>query len=440
MVSKVNSLVHPARRWTRHTARRAWLTLLRDAKLARATAAANLPTATAIAALAGPMHGAKIARSVTPPVKGPLSAIALFPCMVHSIWGDPSLRAYALRVHGTRLGVLVVATVLYALFLFRGAAAVASPPLPPQASTGASERVRSISIGPLHIPLPDEANVVVTHSGDAGAEASKTGDVLVHPTKHGAREERVRATRLAGWLERISERFPWLSLVSRVYGFAILAEWLLIAVTRQYDDELSRRTSERLGVLPDDEPKTPKVSVDPKWAFRKLRDRVRGALLFASAFPVYVFIEALPVGRLVGPIAVVVWGAYWGAVFTAAKSAHAWRDADAVPAPPLPFFLRPFEGWMVSHPRLMAYPRVWSWLVKSVRSPANHAERSLPAFFGLLFVRAFTHVPVVYLMLRPLVAVAAGRVIAGRDPRARLTAAVAPMRSPEATRLLPAEA
>jgi len=353
--------------------------------------------------------------------------------------GDPSLRAYALRVHGTRLGVLVVATVLYALFLFRGVSAVASPP-PPHASTGTSERVREISIGPLHVPLPDEANVVVTRSGDAGAEASKVGDVAVHATKHGAREERARATRLGGWLERISARFPWLSLVSRVYGFAILAEWMLIAVTRQYDDELARRTSERLGVLPDDEPKTPKVSVDPKWALRKLRDRVRGALLFASAFPLYVFIEALPVGRLVGPIAVVVWGAYWGAVFTAAKSAHAWRDADAVPPPPLPFFLRPFEGLMVSHPRLMAYPRAWSWLVKSVRSPATQAERSLPAFAGLLFVRAFTHVPVVYLMLRPLVAVAAGRVIAGRDPRARLTAASAPMRDPEATRLLPAEA
>lgn len=414
--------------------RRAWLALVRDVKQARATAAAKKAGSTA------PLHGAKIARSATPPVKGPLSAIALFPCMVHSIWGDPSLRAYALRVHGTRLGILVVATVLYAVFLGRGASAVVSPPSPPEVSTGTTERVRAISIGPLHVPLPDEANVVVTHSGDAGAEASKTGDVFVHATKHGAREERVRATRLGGWLERISARFPWLSLVSRVYGFAILAEWLLIAVTRQYDDELARRTSERLGVLPDDEPKTPKVSVDPKWAFRKLRDRVRGALLFASAFPIYVFIEALPVGRLVGPIAVVVWGAYWGTVFTAAKSAHAWRDADAVPPPPLPFFLRPFEGLMVSHPRLMAYPRAWSWLVKSVRSPATQAERSLPAFAGLLFVRAFTHVPVVYLMLRPLVAVAAGRVIAGRDPRARLMAASAPMRDPETTRLLPAEA
>lgn len=58
--------------------------------------------------------------------------------------------------------------------------------------------------------------------------------------------------------------------------------------------------------------------------------------------------------------------------------------------------------------------------MRPVGSPATHGERSFGAFLGLVAVRALTHVPFVYLWLRPFVAVAAARIVAGHDARARL--------------------
>lgn len=347
-------------------------------------------------------------------VRGPLEAIALFPYMVRAVFADSDLRRYALRINGARIAIVVLVTAIYAVVLAHGAP-------PPPASEPASdddtevETLRSIDVGSLHVPIPANANVVVTKKGKSTAAEP------ARPKQPGAHFEKKRPTRLDGFAARVLARFPWLPLVSRVYAFAVLAEWLVIALSRQYDDELARRTSLAIGIVPDDEPRVPRPSVDLKWVLRKLRDRVRGSLLFVSAFPLYVVLEMPSMGHFVAPALALGWGLYWGTVFTAAKSAHAWKDADADPPPRQPFFLRPLEPTMVSHPRLMAYPRAWSFLVKSVRSPAYHAERSFGAFLGLLVVRAAAHVPLVYLAMRPFVVVAASRVIAGHDRRARLT-------------------
>jgi len=359
----------------------------------------------------GDARRARAARPRHARVRGPLEAIALFPTMVRAVFADAELRRYALRVHGARIALVVLATALYGLVQARQA-----PPAPRHVGEDEEvEELRTIDVGALHLPLPRDAHVTVTKHGDGKVAPEPPA----RPTQPAAHYERKRKTRLDGWADRVLAKLPWLPLVSRMYAFAILAEWLVIALSRQYDDELARRTALALGVLPEDEPRVPRPSIDLKWAFRKLRDRVRGSLLLVSAFPLYVVVQSVTTGRFVAPVLALGWGVYWGVVFTAAKSAHAWRDADAEPPPPLPFFLRPFERAMTTHPRLFAYPRAWAFLVRSVRSPVHHAERSLPAFLGVLFVRAFSHVPLVYLAMRPLVAVAAARVIAGHDPRAR---------------------
>lgn len=379
--------------------------------LRRAKRATRLAALRAFYAVVGDARRARTSRPVHARVRGPLEAIALFPSMARAVLADPSLRRYALSVHGARIAIVVLLTAVYATV----AARTARPPAPPS-DDETVEELRAIEVGSFKVPLPDQANVKVKRTTKAAPEAPAR---RAEPAAH---TEKRRKTRLDGWGERVVARFPWLPLLSGIYAFAVFVEWIVIALSRQYDDELARRTSLALGVLPEDEPRTPRPSFDPKWAFRKLRDRVRGSLLLVSAFPLYVLLDATHFGKLVAPVLVVGWGLYWGLVFTAAKSAHAWRDADADPPAPLPFFLRPFERAMHTHPRLTAYPRAWAFLVRSVRSPAHHAERSLGAFFGVLFVRALSHVPLVYLAIRPFVAVASARIIAGHDPRARLAA------------------
>jgi hypothetical protein len=307
--------------------------------------------------------------------------------------------------------VLAALTVLYALSLRFDR----EPPTPPKAAPKAAE-ITQVDLGPLHVKLPDGAHVTITREGDAGA-----AEAVTIPLREGEGEPGVtlhsKRTKAEALLERVREKAPWLGLVSRVYGFMIVAEWLVIALTRQYDDEIARRVALLAKVAPEDEPKTPKVTFDPKWALRKLRDRIRGTLIFASAFPLYVLVEATGTTRFVAPALVALWGLYWSVVYSAAKSGHAWRDE---PQGPLPFFLRPFEAGMTKHPRLFAYPRLLAWLMRPVGSPATHGERSFGAFLGLVAVRALTHVPFVYLWLRPFVAVAAARIVAGHDARARL--------------------
>lgn len=353
-------------------------------------------------------------------VPGPLSAVGLFPQMFRAVGRDVDTRRVVLRAHGVRSLVLASLTALYALTLHFDR----EPPEPPKAKAKTSE-VQEVDVGPLHVKLPDGAHVTITRAEgtDAGAK-----EAITIPIHEGEGEERsvtlhTRRTKAEALLERVRRKLPWLGLVSRVYGFMVVAEWLVIALTRQYDDEIARRVALLAKVAPEDEPKTPKVTFDPKWAFRKLRDRVRGTLIFVSAFPLYVLVEATGTARFVAPVLVALWGLYWSVVYSAAKSGHAWRDE---PLAPLPFFLRPLQEGMSRHPRLFAYPRLLAWLMRPVGSPATHGERSFGAFLGLVAVRALTHVPFVYLWLRPFIAVAAARIVAGHDPRAKLGGAETP--------------
>ena len=396
-VARVGEAARRARLWVRIHGTRAFLRVVRDARSLFGPGPLD----------AGPER-----------LAGPLSTIALFPQMFRTVWRQETTRRFVARAHGVRALVLAAVTVLYALSLRFDR----TPPAPPKVVPHTTE-VTEVDVGPLHVKLPDGAHVTISREGDAGAP-----EAVTIPLREGEGEQGVtlhsKRTKAEALLARVREKLPWLGLVSRVYAFMVVAEWLLIALTRQYDDEIARRLALLVKVAPEDEPKIPKVSFDPKWALRKLRDRVRGAIVFASAFPLYVVVEATGTTRFVAPMVVALWGLYWSVVYSAAKSGHAWRDE---PLGPLPFFLRPFEEGMAKHPRLFAYPRLLAWLMRPLGSPATHGERSFGAFLGLVAVRALTHVPFVYLWLRPFVAVAAARIVAGHDPRARLGGDVAPM-------------
>jgi hypothetical protein len=213
-------------------------------------------------------------------------------------------------------------------------------------------------------------------------------------------------------------------------------QFVVVALSRRYDDWLSFHASRLASVLPEDEtPKTPKVALDLRWLKKKIYRRLRGYVVFAAGFPLLMLFRLVPsVGTWLFSLAVMLWGWYWLGVFTAAKSAHAWADDGRAPPPLL---LRSLEAHMPER-RLLGpfrwYTRIWARLTRGVYPPASAFERAPAPFLGLALARVVLSLPGLYLLARPLVPVAAGRLCAEADPWQRFYAPSAPREPSEPTR------
>jgi hypothetical protein len=101
--------------------------------------------------------------------------------------------------------------------------------------------------------------------------------------------------------------------------------------------------------------------------------------------------------------------AYWWVVFTAARSARAWRD-EADPTPPTP--LRVLQAAVEHFPWLRWFGfgvlvRFAVGASKSMAAPARSIEADLPRFIGLGLARVIATIPVVRIALRAAIIVAA---------------------------------
>jgi hypothetical protein len=224
---------------------------------------------------------------------------------------------------------------------------------------------------------------------------------------------------------RDSLKRGWKEIVAFV-GLLSVVEGIIVFFSRRWDDWLSFYLSGLAGIRPElAEPPVRKLALDLKWLRKKLRRRIRGYIIFGSGMPLLYLLRLVPVaGGWLFAIAVTLWAWYWGGVFTASKSAHAWADDGAAP-PPLVVrsFGVPFAtGWWWWP--LRRYGRVWAWLVRGVNSAAATFERSPAAFLGLALARAVLALPGLYLLARPIVPVAAGRICAEADPGDRFAAAL----------------
>ncbi len=202
----------------------------------------------------------------------------------------------------------------------------------------------------------------------------------------------------------------WAALFSALQ----IAQWIVIALSRDYHTALSRELSLRVGLTPEDEPLTPRVRLNLGWLRTKMKRRWRGLLAFALGMPLFYAARALlPGGRFLFPVLVSLWGAWWFVVFTAAKSARAWVD----PAPREPWFLR---GWSWLSARFAffrwspfgAYNSLWTTFTRPLFSPAASVERQPWTLGGLAVVRALSVLPLLKCYLRPLVPVAAAWLLA----------------------------
>ena len=229
---------------------------------------------------------------------------------------------------------------------------------------------------------------------------------------------------LRAW-NRMGESWAWLlALVTLLSA----TEGVVVFFSRRWDDWLSFHGSRLAAIRPeDDAPREPKLAFDLAWLYRKLKRRVRGYIVFGAGLPALLPLRLIPsVGVWLFTIAATLWGWYWLGVFSAAKSAHAWADEEQALSPvPIRALNDRLSTSAVFAP-LRWYGRAWARITRGVNPAATTFERSPAAFLGLALARVILSLPGLYLLARPIVPVAAGRLCAEVDPADRFSVTRAP--------------
>jgi hypothetical protein len=340
-------------------------------------------------------------------VHGLMLPLSLFVATLRS----RELRAPFLRLAAVRGAILAV---FAALTLASGSSESANPGKGITVSYDADKDKKSdpvnVDLPGLHVHLDEsKGQGDVTVFGQKVPVTQVGGSVATPPP---APPPASRWARIRDGLKR-----GWKSVVAFVALLSVV-EGIIVFFSRRWDDWLSFHISALAGIRPESaEPPVRKLAFDMKWIWRKFRRRIRGYVIFGSGMPLIYLLSVVPVvgGWLFG-IAVTLWAWYWVGVFTASKSAHAWADDGVAPPPALVrSFNAPFaKGWWWWP--LRVYGRVWAWVVRGVNSAAATFDRSPAPFLGLALARAVLALPGLYLLARPIVPVAAGRLCAESDP------------------------
>jgi hypothetical protein len=251
-------------------------------------------------------------------------------------------------------------------------------------------------------------------SGDSGrirlrkvtAAEARRAAAAAPPAPEGALE-RARA-----WLsDRVG---PAVAFWSEVYATLGIVEWIVIALSREYHDALSKTASELSGVPPEETPPRPSIRLNVRWLMKKMRRRVRGLLLVGVGAPaLWPLWIALSAGSALLTALLGAWGVYWLLVFTVGKTEHAWSAAS----PPDPWYVRWAER--AARHRVLRF-WIWPWYARLLRwmgtplfAPAAHLERAPYEVVGLAIARALTRLPGLYTIFRPIIPVAATHVVVG---------------------------
>jgi len=344
---------------------------------------------------------------------------------------DRELRAPYLRVALLR-GLLVVLASVVAIAAGKISSDRGVKSTPSAAVVVHHSKDKSKRSAPVHVDMPglhvnldddkDQADVsvlgrtvpVTTVNDDAAAAVPVTP-----PSAEPPKPEAPPSLARRAWLR---VRTSWHFLLA-LFAFLSAAEGVVVFFSRRWDDWLSFHASRLASIIPeDDAPKTPALAVDLRWLYRKMKRRFRGYVVFAAGLPALLPLRVVPtVGPYLFSIALTLWGWYWIGVFSAAKSAHAWADEEQALSPaPIRSLNERVSRHFVFAP-LRWYGRAWARLTRGVNPAATTFERSPTAFLGLALARIVLSLPGLYLLARPIVPVAAGRLCAEVDPRGRFS-------------------
>ena len=196
-------------------------------------------------------------------------------------------------------------------------------------------------------------------------------------------------------------------------GSLVSAQWVTLALSREFQNPVARALCLVAGIAPEDEDEKPRLRLDTKWLFKKLKQRVRGLLVLLPGFmafvPIYLVTVTLGVDEFVMPALMFGWSFYWWCAFTAGRSARAWRDEEAGTFPgPVRWWLARTQstfGFRWFLPRWVGRFAVYA--THRDAAPAVAMERDLPTFVGLGLARMLLSFPLVRLFFRSAIDTAA---------------------------------
>ncbi|MBZ4397023.1 hypothetical protein [Myxococcus sp. AS-1-15] len=264
------------------------------------------------------------------------------------------------------------------------------------------------------------AEAITTEVQQGGAEAPSDGGVAGAPSSSEPRKKVHPPPPEEDALPFLSYKgFSLLSLPFWIALFAAmqLAQWVIIALSRDYHDVISRDASLLTRIEPEDEAFTPHVRLNVQWLRKKVQRRVRAMLLFAVGVPAAVFVASpLFCTGLSGPLLTAItslWGMWWLMVFTAAKSCRAW---DEVEGQRPPWFLRAWTTLTTRVPGLrwgilQRYGAMWTQRTSEVYAPVASVERHPWAYAGLSLVRFVGSFAPLKFFVRPLIPVASAHIL-----------------------------
>jgi hypothetical protein len=281
----------------------------------------------------------------------------------------------------------------------------------------AREKHSDYKVGNTHfVVVRSKSKLTIRTKTDDDDDEEDKGDPEGEPIKvKGARFVAAHAPRLLAW---------WIAIVS-IYGAWLVVEWIIGAISYMYVDEAADAFLVALH-LPHDDPKEgwrPRLRINVRRQFRRLMRQVLAGIVIASGAPFFLAASMVPrIGDALVTVTVTLWGLYWLVVTTAAKSDLAWLEPAR-----LPWYLRiwktlttrvfGFRWWL---PR--KYGSLWYRITHNLHGGAELAEETPWQMIGLSVARIVSNLPVVGLVLRPLIPVAATLIIV----RARGPGAVSP--------------
>lgn len=246
----------------------------------------------------------------------------------------------------------------------------------------------------------------------------------------------------AGGLRLVSDgqvRF-FVTLASALYAI----EWIVVALSRDYHDDIGRTASTMTGVPPEGEPLAPRVRVNLAWTWRRVKRYLRGLKVFACGMVLIGLVQLLPlIGTPLYATLTALWGFHWLAIFNLAKTDLAWRPEAAIanerdayekslvtagavpPSRYSPWFLRLWDAATSRVPGVRWwlprwYGRVWRRFTFSTFPACLTAEQVPYETAGLGVARVLLGgIPGIYMFLRPLIPVAAAHAILAPERRAQ---------------------
>jgi hypothetical protein len=226
---------------------------------------------------------------------------------------------------------------------------------------------------------------------------------------------------LVAWVTSLGENVrvdgfgDWKEILFTVVALFAAIEWLVVAFSREHHEQITRAMTERFGLPPEDALATPRIRLDRRWIWRRVRRWARGIKAVIGVIPfillLTVLFSAVGIRDRVSGVLLLLWSFYWGAVIACSKTAYGWRTEGDESAPE-PRYVSRFRRWPIVS--LMA--RFLGRMTKSSAPVVREVDAQPWEFLGLAGARLLLGLPVVYAFIRPALPLASLLVLATPIP------------------------